>query len=204
MAIKTVIFDFDGVIAEPGFRLGLAQMSSSSGQPVEELARQGMRALLKSGYVTGQGSEAGFWDLLTASTEIDGNAVQLREAIIRRSEIRQPMLRLVEALRSSGVTVALLSDHTDWLDQIIGQHQLDDHFDYLFNSYHLNQCKRDPLLFDRVVSLVNAVAEQTLFIDDNPNNVERAVSRGLSGIVYQDHQQLLTAMEDCGALIKRL
>lgn len=200
MAIKTVIFDFDGVIAEPGFRLGLAQMSSASDLPVEELARQGMRALLKSGYVTGQGSEVAFWDLLTASTEIEGDAAQLREAIISQSEIRQPMLKLIEVLRNSGITVALLSDHTDWLDQIISQHQLDVHFDYLFNSYHLHQCKRDSLLFDRVVGLVKAVAEQTLFIDDNPNNVERATSRGLSGIVYQDHPKLLTAMAGLGVL----
>ncbi|MBL4622573.1 MAG: HAD family phosphatase [Immundisolibacteraceae bacterium] len=203
MAIDTVIFDFDGVIAEPGFRLGLAQMSRPMDQPIEEIARQGMRALLKSGYVTGLGSEAEFWQMLTVSINMDGNAAQLREAIISRSEIRQPMLRLIEKLRQTGITVALLSDHTDWLDQIITANQLNDYFDYLFNSYHLHQCKRDPEVFDRVVKLVDAVPGQTLFIDDNPDNVGRAISRGLNGIVYRDHQQLLTAMEGFGIPRKR-
>ena len=196
--INTVIFDFDGVIAEPGFRLGLAQMALPTDHSIEHIARQGMRALLKSGYVTGQGSEAQFWEILTESIEMAGDFQQLRQAIISRSEIRQPMLRLAKELRGQGVTVALLSDHTDWLDQIIADQGLADHFDFVFNSYHLQQCKRDAELFDRIVGLVQAVAEQTLFIDDNPSNVDRAVSRGLQGITYQSHQQLRTDIAGFG------
>ena len=196
--IDTVIFDFDGVIAEPGFRLGLAQRALSTDLTLEQIARQGMRALLKSGYVTGQGSEAQFWEMLIATVEMAGSYVELREAIIASSQIRQPMLDVVKGMRDRGLTVALLSDHTDWLDQIIVDNQLDDHFDFLFNSYHLQQCKRDELVFDRVARLINATAEHSLFIDDNPANVERAVSRGFSGIVYQSHQQLLGELSELG------
>ncbi len=196
--IDTVIFDFDGVIAEPGFRIGLAQRALSSDLTLEQVARQGMRALLKSGYVTGQGSEAQFWAMLTATVEMAGSSVELREAILASSQIRQPMLGVVKGFRDRGLTVALLSDHTDWLDQIIADNRLDDHFDFLFNSYHLQQCKRDELVFDRVARLINATAEHSLFIDDNPANVERAVSRGFSGIVYQSHQQLLGELSELG------
>ncbi|MEL0083123.1 MAG: HAD-IA family hydrolase [Gammaproteobacteria bacterium] len=196
--ITHVIFDFDGVMAETGFRLALASMSTDSDLELSEIAGQGMRALLKSGYVTGQGSEEDFWDLLCETTDIRGDRSMLRAEIIARSVLRPQMLETVDQLRASGLTVALLSDHTDWLDEIVADTGFTDHFDYFYNSYYLQQSKRDPLVFDRVVKLMEAVAGETLFVDDNPANVERAVSRGLLGIVYQDFAQLVSEMAALG------
>jgi putative hydrolase of the HAD superfamily len=188
--VTHIIFDFDGVIAEPGFRLALAELAPDQGLELAEIARQGMRALLKSGYVTGQGREAQFRAQLQAATGIDVDVAILRAAILRRSTIRQPMIALVDQLRLDGLIVALLSDHTDWLDEIAEANGLVEHFDYFFNSYYLQRSKRDPLVFDQVLELIGAEASQTLFIDDNPANVERAVSRGLQGITYRDFTQL--------------
>ena len=199
--ITSVIFDFDGVIAEPGFRLALAELALNSDLKLAELANQGMRALLKSGYVTGQGSEAEFWQLLTAYTGMSGGFSELRAAIIRQSRLRPEMLVLVSQLRGRGMSVALLSDHTDWLDEIAAGTGLADHFDYFFNSYYLQQSKRDPLVFDRVVGLIGCDNEQSLFVDDNPANVELAVSRGLQGIVYQNFAQITDEMAGLGLTV---
>lgn len=199
--ISAAIFDFDGVIAEPGFRLALAELSSNSPDELTEIAAHGMRALLRSGYVTGEGSEEDFWTLLSAATPISGDRASLREAIIRRSTPRLPMLSLVGGLRDRGLPIALLSDHTDWLDNIAAATGLADHFDYFFNSYYLQRCKRDPLLFDQVLGWMGCDAGQTLFVDDNPANVERAISRGLQGIVYQSFPQLQRDLTGLGLAI---
>ncbi len=211
--ITHVIFDFDGVMAEPGFRLALAELMSpaaadltiegqqQANSPYEDLealtaiARQGMRALLKSGYVVGQGSEADFWATLTATSDIGGSSALFRSAVIRRSVVRLSMVALVDQLRASGITVALLSDHTDWLDEIAATSDLVDHFDFFYNSYYIQQSKRDALVFDRVVGLMESTADKTLFVDDNPANVDRAVSRGLQGIVYQQFPQVVEEMQ---------
>jgi len=199
--ISSVIFDFDGVIAEPGFRLALAELTPGSNVELAEIANQGMRALLKSGYVTGQGSEADFWEMLTATTDLAGNSATFRAAVMRCSTIRPPMVDLVGGLRKGGVPVALLSDHTDWLDEIAAATGLVDQFDYFFNSYHLRCSKRDPLVFDQVLALMGSDAGQTLFVDDNPANVERATSRGLHGIVYRDFPQLIADMAAFGVKV---
>ncbi|RLA09940.1 MAG: hypothetical protein DRQ54_01085 [Gammaproteobacteria bacterium] len=198
MLITNVIFDFDGVIAEQGFRQALAELTPDNNVELTDIAKQGMRALLKSGYVTGQGSEADFWALLSVSTKLVGDSATLRAAVIRCSSLRPQMLALVDQLRSRGVPVALLSDHTDWLDEIAASTGLAGHFDYFYNSYHLQRSKRDPLVFDQVLTLMGRNAEQTLFVDDNPANVERAIDRGLQGIVYQNYAQFSEEMSALG------
>lgn len=199
-----VIFDFDGVVAEQGFRRALTEVSTVQGSGVgqQELARLGMRALLKSGYVVGSGSEQHFWELFC---EFSGQAAllqsgpeALRRAILKHSQIRQQVLNLVGQLRAAGLSVALLSDHTDWLDEIDQLYGLRHHFDHFFNSYYLRQCKRDPLVFDRVVADIGVEPSSTLFIDDNPANVERAESRGLSGLVYTRFGQLISDLNPFG------
>ena len=197
--ISAVIFDFDGVIAEPGFRLALAELSSNNHEEPAEVVKQGGHALLKSGYVTGQSSEEDFWNLLRSATNISGDRASLREAIIRRSTLRPLMLALVGRLRNQGLPVALLSDHTDWLDEIAASTGLVDHFDYFFNSYHLQRCKQDPQLFDQVLQWMDRPAAQTLFIDDNPANVDRAIGRGLQGVIYRNYSQVFAEITALGA-----
>jgi putative hydrolase of the HAD superfamily len=48
--------------------------------------------------------------------------------------------------------------------------------------------KRDPSLFDDVVSKLELRPEQALFIDDAEGNIERAASRGLKVIHYTDRE----------------
>lgn len=195
-----IIFDFDGVVAEQGFRRALAAVSTrdSDKDSQSHLAQVGMRALLKSGYVVGKGSEQQFWQLfceLSGQEYSTDGAEILRRAIVQHSQIRQQILKLIAQLRDGGLTVALLSDHTDWLDQIDQLHGLRHHFDHFFNSYHLRQCKRDPLIFDRVVADIGVEPSATLFIDDNPANVERAQSRGVNGLVYTEFNRLLADLK---------
>lgn len=44
--------------------------------------------------------------------------------------------------------------------------------------------KPDPEIFRRALHRFNVVADQTVFIDDNPSNVASAVSLGISGVVF--------------------
>lgn len=193
-AIQWILFDFGGVLAEEGFYNALGELAERSGRPREELPRLAMDAVYDSGYVTGHGTEQEFWELLRKRFPFNEPAAEISAEILRRFILRRPMLDLVDALRRLGYRTAILSDQTDWLERLDQRDHFFTHFDRILNSYTLGKGKRDPALFDEVVAALSIEPWQAIFIDDNPENIRRAVSRGLRGVRYEDSRALIQAL----------
>ena len=194
--LRAVLFDFGGVLAEEGFRDGLRALARQQSLETDALVHEGFRAVHDSGYVTGQGSESGFWELLRQRTGLRGSDSALRNAILSRFVIRPWILGLAQALRDSGYQVAILSDQTDWLECLNQRYRFYFRFDRIFNSYRLGKSKRDVTLFDDVVTALGLAPPQVLFIDDNEGNVDRARSRGLRTILYRQRHDVETSLRE--------
>jgi putative hydrolase of the HAD superfamily len=184
MTVKAVIFDFGGVFAEEGFRDGLAAIASRFGLHREDFFQAATEAVYSSGYVTGTGKEAEFWELVRAGAGIVASDEELRREILNRFIPRPRMLEIVRAVRRQGRVVAILSDQSDWLDRLDNEHHFFHEFDRVFNSYHLGKTKRDVSVFDDTVRALGVDGSEALLVDDNPGHVQRAVSRGLVGHLF--------------------
>ncbi len=193
-SIDTVLFDFGGVLAEEGFRDGLAAIGRLNGRPEEDIVRLGHELVHRIGYVTGRVSEKRWWDALRAEAAIRGADEALRREILERFTLRPWMLELVAQLRRGGLTVGILSDQTNWLDELDGRHGLYGRFDYVFNSYHMGKSKNDPGHFDDVLKLLNRQGRQVLFIDDSAGHVDRARNRGWAALLFRNEGDVLQAM----------
>jgi putative hydrolase of the HAD superfamily len=192
--IRWILFDYGGVLAEEGFHDALAELSTRYGESAEILPRLAMDAVYDSGYVTGKADEEAFWGLLRQRFPFTEADAEISGQILRRFTLRRPLLELVDALRRNGYQTGILSDQTDWLAKLDQRDHFFTHFDRIFNSYNLGKGKRDPTLFDEVIATLSIQPSQAIFIDDNPENVRRAASRGLCAVHY----------EDTGRLIQRL
>ncbi len=188
--IKAILFDFGGVLAEEGFREGLRALADSQGLDSEDMFSAGMDAVYDSGWVTGQGTEEDFWRLMETITGLKGNPEQMREFILQRFVIRPSMLDLVDRLRQHGILVGILSDQTEWLDELDRRHDIYVHFDRLYISYRLGKGKRDDSLFDDIAQDLGLPPRSILFVDDSPGNVERARRRGWQAILFTDEDEL--------------
>jgi len=189
--INTVLFDFGGVLADEGFRDGLAAIGKLSGLAEEDVVVKGHELVVKTGYVTGRVREGRWWDALRSEAGVRGTDEALRLEIIGRFTLRPSMLDLVDELRKRGITVGILSDQTNWLDEIDGRFRLYGRFDYVFNSYHMGKSKNDPTHFDDVLKLLNRQAQEVLFVDDNAGHVDRAVDRGWRAILFRNQEGFL-------------
>ena len=96
------------------------------------------------------------------------------------------MIDLAKKLKLKKLTVGILSDQTDWLDQLNARFDFFKYFDHVFNSYHLGKGKRDASLFDDIAGFLKTPPDKILFIDDDPGNVERARQKGWKAILYVD------------------
>ncbi len=189
-----MLLDYGGVIAEEGFRLGLEAIARRNGIDPATLQREADDAIYRTGFITGRGTEAEFWERLRQRTGIAGPYDALREEILRRFVLRPRMIGAVRQLRRDGVAVAILSDQTDWLERLEARDRFFLEFDRVFNSYRLGKGKRDATVFDDVVRALGAAPAETLFVDDNPGHVDRARSRGLAALLFRTEEAFLAQL----------
>jgi putative hydrolase of the HAD superfamily len=195
-SIRAVLFDFGGVLAEEGFREGLADLACQQGLDPQAVYWAASDAIYSTGYVLGWGTEDEFWRILRQKTGLTNTIETMRLAIAARFVLRPRMFALVRALRCQGYITAILSDQTDWLDQLDAELHFSQDFVKVYNSYHLGKGKRDPSVFDDVVGDLGLAPQHVVFVDDNPGNVERARSQGLKAVLFLNEDQCMNALED--------
>ncbi|GAB4352602.1 MAG: hypothetical protein Kow0073_08390 [Immundisolibacter sp.] len=193
--MRAVIFDFDGVVAERGFRAALRALAGRRALDYPPLPGLAMQALIDSGYVTGRGSEQAWWQLLQERLGPLGDCGQFRGELLAASRVRPWQLALAARLATAGHVTAVLSDHTDWLDEIEHAQPFAHAFGRVFNSYYLGACKRETAAFTAVLEALDVAPAQAVFIDDNPDNVARAAALGITGIVYREREAFVADLE---------
>jgi putative hydrolase of the HAD superfamily len=184
--IRAIIFDFGGVLAAEGFREGLRAIGKRKSLNPEDFYRIAGEMIHQVGYVTGNSDERIYWNAVREKTGVKGSDKELREEILNRFILRPKIIKVVQKLKSSGFIVAILSDQTNWLDELNQRTPFYHYFDYIFNSFDLKKTKRDPSLFRDVCIQLGVQPEEVLFIDDNLENIERAATQGLRTIHFKD------------------
>lgn len=198
--IKGVLLDYGGVLAEEGFREGLKAIGRVNGLSPDEFFELGATLVYKTGYVVGASDEAAYWRLLRDTTGIKGTDEDLRREILDRFVLREWMVPIVRSLREQGLKLAILSDQTQWLDELDERDGFFKEFDAIFNSFHLGKGKKDPEVFLDVAARLGLQPSELVFVDDNPGNIERARSKGLHGILFTDRESFVAELHELGLL----
>jgi HAD superfamily hydrolase (TIGR01509 family) len=185
-AVDVVLFDFGGVIAEEGFVKGLLSIAEMNGLEPEAFAETGFDLVHATGYLVGRVEEPVYWQAIRKATGIKNDDESLRKEILKHFVLRSWMMDVVKTLKDSGMHLGMLSDQTNWLDELDSKYGLFDWFDFVFNSYHQGKSKRDPAAFDDALEAMGVEAKRVLFVDDRPGNVERAREKGMQTILYRD------------------
>ncbi len=182
--IKADLFDFGGVLAEEGFYEGLLAIGRKNGLDPEAFFKTADSLIYETGYLVGAADEAAFWNAVRNATGITGSDEELRREILDRFRLRPGMVAAVDRLRARGIVVAMLSDQTNWLDEIDAETGLFRRFDRIFNSFRIHKSKRDAAVFRDVCSALGVRPGETLFVDDNVNHIKRAQGQGLHTIHF--------------------
>jgi len=182
--IKAVLFDFGGVIAEEGFWEGLQAIGKEHGLDPEAFFQMVDALIYETGYLIGKVDETSFWNAVRIRTNIRCTDDELREEIMKRFVLRPGIINSIDLLRSKGLIVAMLSDQTNWLEEIDQKTGLFRHFDRVFNSYRIHKSKRDASVFRDVCTALGVQPEETLFVDDNIKHIKRAQGQGLRTVHF--------------------
>lgn len=184
--INTVIFDFGGVLAEKGFEEGLRAVAVRHGLDEAAFYSLARDLIYSTGYLTGHTGEHMYWQMIRDKTGIEDDDTVLRNEILSRFVLRPWMFDIVRELRAIGIGVAILSDQTNWLDELNEQYDFFKYFDVVFNSYHIGKSKVDPTHFSDTAYRLNHAPQEMLFIDDSEAHCQRARNMGMEAICYVD------------------
>ena len=182
--LKAVLFDFGGVIADEGFWEGIQTIGKEHGLDPDAFFQMVDALIYETGYLIGKVDEASFWNEVRSNAGISCADSELRTEILKRFVLRPEMITSVDLLRSKGLIIAMLSDQTNWLEEIDLDSGLFRHFDRVFNSYRIHKSKRDASVFTDVCTDLGVKTEETLFIDDNIEHIKRAREQGLHTIYF--------------------
>jgi len=194
--LKAVLFDFGGVIAEEGFREGLMTIGKKNNLDPERFFADIDRLIYETGYLIGRADEASFWNEVRKKTGIIGSDEELREEVLTRFAFRPAMLAYADRLRATRLKVGMLSDQTNWLEEIDRKTSLFRHFDIVFNSFRLHKSKRDPSVFRDVCEILGVRPDEVLFVDDNINHIKRAAAEGLNTIHFSTAEEFEKEIRD--------
>jgi|GEM_PF-1551619 len=101
-------------------------------------------------------------------------------------ELDYDMVRILDALRAAGQTVAFATDTNDW--QMRREHELLDvkRFDGpVFRSNEWHMIKIDPGFFPRVLKELGAPPSEILFVDDSIYKIESAERSGIQTFHFE-------------------
>jgi HAD superfamily hydrolase (TIGR01509 family) len=194
--IKIVFFDYGGVLADEGFREGLHAIARMNDLDPDNFFEKARELIHATGYLTGNSDESFYWNTLRDQTGIKMNNTELRNNILNRFKLRSWMMNFIDKLGKSHVRSAILSDQTNWLDELDHRDHFFYKFEKVFNSYHLGKSKRAITLFSDVLSIMNVSPEQALFVDDTAGHIERATSLGISTILFKDKAGFIDRMNN--------
>jgi FMN phosphatase YigB (HAD superfamily) len=202
--VAVILFDFGGVLAEEGFLNGLRAIAEMNRLNPEAFVRTGFDLVHSTGYVVGRISEATYWKALREATGIKNDDHTLRSRILSQFILRSWMMEVVRKLKDRGMTLGILSDQTNWMDELNAKQGFFKWFDYIFNSYHQGKSKRDPSAFDYALATMRVEAKSVLFVDDHAGNVERAREKGMHTILYMDREIFLDQLNTyCAGVVEK-
>ncbi|MCX5812678.1 MAG: HAD-IA family hydrolase [Proteobacteria bacterium] len=118
----------------------------------------------------------------------------LRNEVLSRFVLRPWMFDIVKKLKANGIGTAILSDQTNWLDELNKQYDFFKYFDFVFNSYNLRKSKMDPSHFSDIITRLNCAPERLLFVDDTEAHCVTARKKGMKAIQFIDRPSFLEAI----------
>jgi glucose-1-phosphatase len=116
---------------------------------------------------------------------------QFRKDFFAGDNMDWELLRQIQSLRSQCKT-GLLSNA--WMDaqQSLGMKYPGwDVFDFIFFSSEIHLKKPDPKIYQYVTDFIKIMPEETIFVDDQLDNVEAANQFGIHGIRFHNSEQAM-------------
>ncbi len=193
--IKGLIFDFGGPIAESNtWRTVFSSYDDYYNLPKGTVS-QIIHDYFKFAHRGDVKNFEEFFELEKYNSPLDAN--QLTQILSESDEgltVSQPMVDLIKKYKAD-YKIALLSNFTTNLDDVLRKFKINDLFDVVVCSSKIKISKPSPQAFWYTLEKMGLEANETIFIDDSSLNIRGAEEVEIKGILYKDFEQTKKDLE---------
>lgn len=203
--IKNIIFDLGDVILNIDVPVASLSFSKLSGREQQEILDLFKEKDLFRQFETGTLDENGFrnyirellvfpdWTDDMIDTAWNSLLLDLPPERVELLKNLRTKYRLFLLSNTSSIHIAQVNKI---LEAATGVKKLDDLFDKVYLSYEMGLMKPDPAIYHQVLEEQGLVAEETLFLDDNTDNVKAAATLGIATIHVCKPTTILEYLKD--------
>ena len=181
MEFTTVLLDLDGVIRHFD-QTRVAAIEARYGLAAGVLLGTAFEPELAERVVTGRIRRV---DGIAEVGERVGHPTAASECFADIGVVDEMMLAEVDALRSQGTVVAVLTNGTDTIPAEMAALGIDSHFDVIFNSAELGIAKPDRRVFEAVCGRLRVDPSEVFFTDDSAPSLAGAIEIGMVARLFE-------------------
>ncbi len=189
MTKPLLLVDYGEVISRRQPEESVAAMARTAGLDLPVFIRRYWE--YRSDYDRGSSART-FWSAVRGSGVTEDRLLDelVRQDVLSWSHLNPETLDVLSQVKQRGASLSLLSNAPHELATAISDQPAFEIFDQLFFSAQLGVAKPDLAAFCAVLEQLSRPAEEVLFIDDRPENVEAAAAAGLRALRFTSAGQL--------------
>ncbi|EKD29916.1 MAG: hypothetical protein ACD_78C00214G0002 [uncultured bacterium (gcode 4)] len=191
--IKAIIFDFGGVFStDDDIREFWQNNAEKLGVDAEEANRISLSIWFEAR--VGKIDSTIFWEKLGAFTKMSPES--FKKYFIEYTGFRDELHQFVKENLYWKYKLAILSNQIEsWLEPILEEKKFREIFDIIITSYNTGLVKPDREIYEKVIQDLNLKAEECIYIEDRPKNLEPAKNLGMNVIEFRDYDSFLKELD---------
>lgn len=201
MVIKTILFDFGGVIYKTPSMRWMKRFKDILGvedrPEIAEMIANPHESVMVRDICLGKRSEDTMWDLMAEKWHIRPSVIKFfRRKMVSKRSLNKPILDLMKEL---GLTyqIAILSNAGDKSRVLMEDvFHLDRLVEEIIISAEEGVIKPDPKIYQITMERLSTSPERTLLIDDYTENVLSARDFGMRAVQFIDNQQAIQRVRE--------
>ena len=196
MTVRAFFFDLGGVVVRTEYQAPREHLAERLNTTYEDLSRIVFESESSRQASIGLITTEAHWEAVAhrlgrPSSEIKG----LRDEFFGGDVLDSSLLEFIRALRPRFKTGVISNAWPDLRDYLIAR-KADDAFDTLVISAEVGVMKPDPRIYQIALDELGVAANQAVFLDDTPANIEAAASLGMRGILFRDPVRVLKELRE--------
>lgn len=197
--IKGVVFDYGRVLSVDQPLSAVEEMAAICGVPLK-LFLQGYWDY-RIAYDRGDLDVNGYWMNRMKSVGVKLNAEQIEKIVVvdslSWSHLNPISVEWVRQLHSAGLQLAVLSNMPlDLKKYLVAHLEIFSYFHQIVFSCDVHLVKPEPGIYQHCLKSLQLSAQEVLFLDDKPENVEAAAALGIHSVLVDSIENAITRVRE--------
>ena len=194
MAIRAVFFDFGGVIMRTEYQSPRQKLAERFNMDYDEIDKAVFGSDSARRASIGEITEEAHWAEISKRFKQPASQMQaFRDMFFGGDVIDYALVETIRSLRGKFRT-GLISNAWSGLREFITKEKVIDIFDTVVISAEIGVVKPSAGIYEAALKQANVKANEAVFVDDMPLNIEGCEKVGMKGILFNDPQESVSRL----------